>query len=239
VTTAARSTTTALLERLTTTYEAKADPTRAAAMRTYMRDQFEFLGIPTPLRRTLDREIVAGLPVPTEAELRTVALACFALEAREYQYFACDYLRRHVERCSPRFLTTARRLVTTLSWWDTVDALATRTVGGLVLAHRDLATTMDGWVRDRDIWVARTAILHQLTYRDRTDADRLFGYCLARADSSEFFLRKAIGWALREYSKTDAAAVRRFVRDHDRELSGLSKREALKWLERSARTPAR
>jgi 3-methyladenine DNA glycosylase AlkD len=229
----------ALLERLTATYEANADATRAVAMCAYMRGQFEFLGIATPARRALDREVVAGLAPPSEPELRNVAVACFALEPREYQYFACDYLRRHVARCSPRFLTTARRLVTTRSWWDTVDALATRTVGTLVLVHRDLATTMDRWVDDRDIWLARTAIIHQLMYKDRTDADRLFGYCLARAGSTEFFLRKAIGWALREYSKTDAVAVRRFVRDHDRDLSELSKREALKWLARSARTAAR
>ena len=89
------------------------------------------------------------------------------------------------------------------------------------------------------VWIARVAILHQLTYRERTDADRLFSMCLARAGDAEFFLRKAIGWALREYSKTDGAAVRRFVRDHDRDLSELSKREALKWLERRGGTSAR
>jgi len=228
-----------LLERLTATYEVNPDATRAVGMRAYMRDQFEYLGIPTPHRRALDRVIVAGLAPPTEAELRTVALACFDLAPREYSYFACDYLRKHITRCSPRFLTTARRLVTTKSWWDTVDALATRTVGSLVFAHPELAATMDRWVQDRDIWVARTAIIHQLTFKSRTDTDRLFTYCLARAGDREFFLRKAIGWALREYSKTDAAAVRRFVRDHDRELSELSKREALKWLGRPARTPAR
>ena len=204
-----------------------------------MRDQFTFVGIPTPERRALDRGIVARCPAPTEAQLREVALACFRLAEREYQYFACDYLRRHVRVCSPRFLTTARRLVTTKSWWDTVDALATRTVGGLVAAHPELAPTMDRWVLDRNLWIARAGILHQLTFRQRTDAGRLFAACLARADSSEFFLRKAIGWALREYSKTDPTAVRRFVREHDRELSELSKREALKWLGRSARTSAR
>ena len=81
----------ALLERLTATYEANADATRAVAMCAYMRGQFEFLGIATPARRALDREVVAGLAPPSEPELRTVALACFALEPREYQYFACDY----------------------------------------------------------------------------------------------------------------------------------------------------
>ena len=229
----------ALLAQLTDTYEAHRDPARAVAMAAYQRDQFAFFGIPTPERRALDREVVAGFAAPDEAALRAVALGCFDLDGREYQYFACDYLRRHVRVGSARFLTTARRLVTTKSWWDTVDALATRTVGGLVAAHPELAATMDRWVKDRDIWVARTAILYQLTYKDRTDADRLFANCLVCADSREFFLRKAIGWALREYSKTDAVAVRRFVRQHDRELSELSKREALKWLERPSRTSAR
>jgi 3-methyladenine DNA glycosylase AlkD len=208
-------------------------------MAAYMRDQFAFLGIATDARRALDREVVAGLPAPTEGQLRTVALVCFEREEREYQYFAVDYLRRHVRMCSARFLTTARRLVTTRSWWDTVDGIASRTVGPVVAAHPELGATMDRWVRDRNLWVARTAILHQLTFRERTDADRLFEMCLTRAADTDFFLRKAIGWALREYSKTDAAAVRRFVGEHDRELSELSKREALKWLRRRAGIPAR
>jgi len=103
--------------------------------------------------------------------------------------------------------------------------------------HR--AALMDEWIGDDDIWLARTAILHQNRFKGGTDADRLFRYCEVRAADTEFFLRKAIGWALREYSKTDAVAVRAFVAAHDRELSGLSKREALKWLDRrSARDGA-
>jgi 3-methyladenine DNA glycosylase AlkD len=96
---------------------------------------------------------------------------------------------------------------------------------------------MDAWIRHDDIWLARTAIIHQLHCKSATDADRLFDYCLRRAHDSDFFIRKAIGWALREYSKTDASAVRRFVREHDVELSGLSKREALKWIERGGNNP--
>ena len=207
-------------------------------MVAYMRGQFPFAGIPTP-ERALDREVLAGLPAPGETQLRSVALACFERDEREFQYFAVDYLRRHVRVCSPRFLTTARRLIVTKSWWDTVDGLASRTVGGLVAAHPELVPSMDRWVLDRNIWIARSALLHQLNSRTHTDAGRLFAMCLARADSTEFFLRKAIGWALREYSKTDADAVRRFVRDHEGELSELSKREALKWLTRRAGTPVR
>ena len=87
---------------------------------------------------------------------------------------------------------------------------------------------MDAWIVDEDMWVARTAILHQLRYKDSTDADRLFRYCRLRADHPDFFIRKAIGWALREYAKTDPEAVREFVLTNASRLSGLSKREALK-----------
>jgi 3-methyladenine DNA glycosylase AlkD len=228
-----------VLTQLVDTFAGARDPARAAAMAAYMRDQFPFLGIPGPAARALARGVLAGLPRPDEDAVRQVALGCWALPEREYRYFACDYLRRHVRVVSARFLATARGLVTTKPWWDTVDALASRTVGPIVAAHPELAPTMDRWVLDRDLWIARTAILHQLTYRDRTDADRLFAMCLARAGDTEFFIRKAIGWALREYSKSDAVAVRRFVREHRGELSELSKREALKWLGRRAGTSVR
>jgi 3-methyladenine DNA glycosylase AlkD len=89
---------------------------------------------------------------------------------------------------------------------------------------------MDAWAEDSNFWVVRTAILHQLRFKSATDSERLFRYCGMHAGDAEFFIRKAIGWALREYSKTDAAAVRRFVAEHEGELSGLSKREALLWL---------
>ena len=223
-----------LLDRLVASYEAARDPSAAEPMRRYMRDQFEFLGIPTPVRTTLDREITAGIDPPDEAELAHVAERAWELPYREYQYFACGYLRKHVKRAGPGFIDVAARLITTKSWWDTVDALATRTVGPLVRAHLGLVVTMDDWLDSDNMWLARTALLHQLTYKDATDVARLFRFCRARAGDREFFIRKAIGWALREYSKTDEAAVRGFVAKHGDELSGLSRTEALKWLERRA-----
>jgi 3-methyladenine DNA glycosylase AlkD len=217
-----------LLDRLTRTFEAARDPERAAGARAYMRDQFAFLGIPAPLQRTLARQVLAGLPRPGEPDLRAIAVACWALPEREYQYFATDLLRKHAGRCSAGFLDTIRLLVTTKSWWDTVDLLAAHPVGTLVTNHPALVATMDAWADDADMWLARTAILHQLRYGPRTDADRLFRYCLARSDHRDFFIRKAIGWALREYAKTDPAAVREFVEAHRADLSPLSVREALK-----------
>jgi len=218
----------AVLDHLTSTYGAAADADRAAAARAYMRDQFPFLGIPAPLQRSLTRKVLAGLDKPDEEDLRAVALGCWALAEREYQYFACTWLRRHAKICSAGFLDTARHLIVTKAWWDTVDTLAAHLVGPLVARHPELASTMDTWVRDNDMWLVRTAILHQIRYKESTDVARLFRYCTARAGHRDFFIRKAIGWALREYAKTDPAAVRAYVRAHEAQLSGLSIREALK-----------
>ncbi len=219
-----------ILDRLTTIYEGARDPVAAAPMVAYMRDQFAYLGLRAPVQSVLNREVLAGLPKPDEADLRDIAVACWGRPEREYQYFAIHLLRRRITVCSASFLEVVRDLIATLSWWDTVDALASRVVGPLVAAHRhDLIATMDAWAADENMWLARTAILHQLTFREATDTERLFGYCVAQAGHPDFFIRKAIGWALREYAKTDPDAVRSFVHHHP-ELSGLSKREALRRL---------
>jgi 3-methyladenine DNA glycosylase AlkD len=220
--------------RLTAAFEPAADPHRAPAMAAYMKGHFPYLGIPAPERRALTRVALAGLPTPTENDVAALALRCWALDPREYQYAATDHCVRHIQRCSAGFLPVVERLITTKSWWDTVDPLAARVVGPLVAASPELRAAMDEWLVSNDKWLARSALLHQLGYKAQTDADWLFAACLRRAADTDFFLRKAIGWVLREYSKTDAAAVRRFVADHDGELSGLSKREALNWLDRRA-----
>lgn len=216
----------AFLTRLTARFEAARDPARAAAQRAYMRDQFPFLGIGAPDQQSLTRAALAGLPAPTEDDLRSLALACWARPEREYQYAACFVLRRHVGRCSAGFLPTARTLIIEKSWWDTVDTLAAHTVGPLVLAHHELGDVMDAWARDENLWLVRTAILHQLRYREATSDRRLFTYCTAQASHPDFFIRKAIGWALREYSRTSPEAVREFVAATP--LSPLSTREALR-----------
>lgn len=217
-----------VLERLTVAYAAAADPVRAAGARAYMKDVAPFLGIPTPERRALSRAVLKGTPRPDEADCTAIALRCWELPEREYHYFAVDYLRRHVGRCSSGFLPVTRHLITTVSWWDTVDALAAHVVGGLVAADPKLTADMDAWIVDDDLWVARTALLHQLRYKDHTDTRRLFAYCLRQSGHTDFFIRKAIGWCLREYAKTDPEAVREFLARERGRFAPLSVREALK-----------
>ncbi len=219
-----------VLDRLDDRLTAAADPARAAAMTAYLRDQFTFAGVPAPALRALTREVLAGLPPPDEADLRAVVTGAWQRPHREYQYFACAYLRKHLAVPSPAFLADARTLITTKPWWDTVDALATRVVGRLVRRHPVLLGEMDAWSGAGDIWLIRTAILFQLHYGDETDTERLFGYCTRQAGHPDFFIRKAIGWALRQHARTDPEAVRGFLTDHRTRLSPLSLREAAKHL---------
>ncbi|MFZ3571912.1 DNA alkylation repair protein [Streptomyces sp. BH097] len=217
-----------LLARLPEAYGAAADPERAVRMRAYMKDVAPFLGLTSPVRRELTRAVLDGTPRPDESDLTAVALRCWALPEREYAYFAIDYLRRHARGLTSGFLPVARELITTVPWWDTVDLLAAHIVGGLVAADPKLRADMDAWIEDENLWVARTALLHQLRHKDATDQDRLFAYCLRQSGHPDFFIRKAIGWALREYAKTDPDAVRSFVAAHRGTLAPLSVREALK-----------
>jgi 3-methyladenine DNA glycosylase AlkD len=217
-----------VLARLVPTFEAARDPVRAEGQTAYMRDRFPFLGLTMAARRVLDREVLAGLPRPDERDLRAIALRCWDLPEREYKYFACDLLRAHLRVPGPEFLGTLRSLITTKAWWDTVDPLATRIVGGLVRRYPGLVATVDDWSTGDDLWLVRTAILHQLHYGAGTDTGRLFDYCTRQAGHPDFFVRKAIGWALRQYARTDPAAVRAYVDNHRDRLSTLSVREATK-----------
>jgi 3-methyladenine DNA glycosylase AlkD len=217
-----------IMARLDEAYPPAGDPARAVGAAAYMRNMFSFLGITMAEQTRLNRGVLAGLARPTEEDLVAVARACWARPEREYQYFACAYVRRHVRVATPRFVETVHWLITTRSWWDTVDTLAANVVGPLVQAHPALVTIMDAWIEDENLWLVRTAILHQLKYKQGTDAGRLFRYCARQASHRDFFVRKAIGWALREYSRNDPAAVRSFVDAHRTTLSPLSVREAIK-----------
>lgn len=226
----------AVVARLRNAFEPEADRTRASGAAAYMRGQFPFLGLRTPVRRRLAKHALRDLLPPTQGQLAAVARSLWREPEREFQHTGADYLRAHSGVAGAAFVDDLHHLVTTKSWWDTVDALAAHTAGPLVRRHPELAGVMDDWVDDADIWVARTALLHQLTFGRDTDAERLFDYCRRRSTDREFFLRKAIGWALRSYARHAPEAVADFV-DSTPALSGLSRREALKGVTRAGATP--
>ena len=215
-----------LVDRLREQLATVADPERAKAMAAYMRNQFPFLGVPSPKLKLALRAAEPGRLA--QAELTAVARRLWRLSEREYQYAACALLNRFVHGCGPDFIDVAHDLIVAKSWWDTVDTLASHTVGTLVHKHPQLVTRMDEWIGSDNIWLARTAILYQLRYKEATDVDRLFRYTLIKANHPDFFMRKAIGWALRQYAWVAPETVRAFVLANEAKFSGLTRREALK-----------
>jgi 3-methyladenine DNA glycosylase AlkD len=205
-----------------------ADPSSARDMARYMRDRFDFLGVTSPRRRAAVADTITAARRWTATDLIDFAERCWAEPEREFQYVGADVLKSGHGSFRPTDLTSLKTLVSTKSWWDTVDVLATWPVGSIISRHPEAAATMDEWIDDADFWVARTAILHQLRSKDQTDVDRLFRYALRRAGDSEFFVRKAIGWSLRQYAHCDPDAIARFVAVHSDELSNLTRREATK-----------
>lgn len=224
------------LSPLEKTYRKHADKQRAAAMAKYMKDKFEYFGIMSPVRKELDRDFLRQYGKPEADELSAIIKEAYRKPQREFQYFINELAKKYVKHLPEDFIETARVMLVTKSWWDTVDAVAADIVGGLVKQHPALLKTMDAWIDDENMWLQRTALLHQLRYKKQTDEKRLFAYCMKHAAQKEFFIRKAIGWALREYSKTNPAAVKKFVKNAP--LSNFSKKEAMKVIERANRANA-
>lgn len=195
-------------------------------MARYMRDRFEFLGVASTPRRTAAKSFIRSFDAQPPAAVIAITKQLWRRPEREFAYVGSDLLARQAKRLDAAHIDALHSFITTKSWWDTVDALAASVVGPMVTRHPQLTAAMDEWIADDNLWLARTAILHQLKYGKATDTDRLFRYCTAQAGHPDFFIRKAIGWALRQYARTDPEAVRRFVANHRAELSPLSIREA-------------
>ena len=210
-----------------------ASAARAAPMQAYMKGRFSFLGIATPQRRAATMPLIRAFRSPAATDLLSMADALWQQTEREYQYVAADLLARHHRQLSTAELPALLALVRERAWWDSVDSM-TGVIGDVLRRAREQDSTvqahMDVAVRDADFWVRRVAMLHQLGWRDAIDLQRLFAYAQRLAPEREFFIRKAIGWALRDCARHHPAAVRAFVEQLGDQLAPLSRREALKHL---------
>lgn len=222
------------VQALQTHLQPHANPTQAAPMAKYMRDQFAFLGIKTPQRRALLKTFVAANGLPALAELETILKDLWSLPEREYQYSALTLLDKLTKKLPADFVTVLEYLITHKSWWDTVDSLAGHNVAVHFKRYPQVRdATVATWRISDNFWLRRTTLLFQLSYKADTDVGLLFSLIHENLDSDEFFIQKAIGWALREYSKTDADAVVEFIQTTP--LPSLSAREGLKWLKTQGR----
>ena len=204
-----------------------ADPVRAVQMQAYMKNRFPFLGIPKPrLTAALKPHLKAAVREPIDWQKID---ACWQAEAREYQYAALELLRAAQRQLTPTDLPRLHRLITTKSWWDTIDFLD-RIVGGIALRYPEIHAVILDWSRDENIWLRRIAIGHQLLRKEKTDTELLAQILDNNLGQSEFFINKAIGWALRDYSKTNPEWVQGFIDRHRHKMAKLSLREAGKYL---------
>ena len=206
-----------------------ADSHRALEMKAYMRNQFEFLGIQTPARRSIFKTLPK---LPKDAKLiLQIAHELWEKPEREFRYVACDLLAKNVKLFKLDDLTLIKKLLQKDAWWDTVDSLS-GAIGNIVLNEKlkgqNSQTLMDQWLLDSDFWVRRSAMIHQLGWRDKTDIKRLQQYALQLSGESEFFIRKAIAWALRDYAWQNPEFVRTFVNQNVSVFSNLTIREATK-----------
>jgi 3-methyladenine DNA glycosylase AlkD len=210
-----------------------ASPSLADGMRAYMRSELPFRGVQKPQRTELLRRLVLEHPLDTPAEWEQVVRTLWddaSYREERYLALALTGLPRYAGWQRPALVPLYRHLIVTGAWWDYVDEIASRRIGPLLRSYPvEVEPIVREWSTDGDMWLRRTSIICQLGSKQDTDT-RLLAACIEpNIDDREFFLRKAIGWALRQHAKTDPAWVRAFVDSHPR-LSPLSRREAVKHL---------
>lgn len=212
---------------------AATDAGTAEGMSAYMRNQFPFLGLPTPIRRQIFKPYLAQLKkearTTSEVDREFVELS-WAEEGREFLYNALDYLAAVKKYLTPGHLAWLRSLAERKTWWCSIDRLD-RIIGDIALRYPELNDLLlNHWAVDKNFWIRRLVIDHQITRKDKTNPELLEAIIVKNFGSSEFFINKAIGWALRDYSKINPDWVRQFLQRHRGSMAPLSIREASKYV---------
>lgn len=216
------------INQLETAFQKHSNAENAFAMAKYMKNRFPFYGIKTTERRLVFKEIWKENKQEVSKNSRAIALALYAKKQRELHYCAIEILIKELKgNYQKEDIDFIEKLIITNSWWDSVDTIAKYILGQYLIEFPDcIETTVEKFSNSDNMWLTRSAILFQLDYKKETDFELLKAICIQHQSSTEFFIQKAIGWALREYAKTDSEAVKKFVLVNN--LKPLSRKEALK-----------
>jgi 3-methyladenine DNA glycosylase AlkD len=210
-------------------FQDQGNPEIAQGQMKYMRHQFEYFGLKAPQWVALAKTIHQELGFPEEPALTAFARRCFADDHREMHYFVLQTIEKSQKKQGPVLINLLEELICTRSWWDTVDWIA-KLVGIHFRRFPDqIVPVTERWMDSGNMWLQRVSMIFQLSYRDKTDKELMFRYIKRVAASKEFFLQKGAGWALRQYSRTNPAAVRAFVAENA--VSALTRREALRLMD--------
>jgi 3-methyladenine DNA glycosylase AlkD len=215
------------LRKVTEALAKEANSENAKEMKRYMKDNFEFFGVDATLRREVTRGFMQRKERPPYDALEGIAKKLWDFPEREYQYFGMELLEKYKNEFDENIIDLFEYIIINKSWWDTVDEISKKLVGNYFIrfpGNRD--KSIEKWVKSGNIWLQRNTLLFQLRYKENTDVKLLFSLVKRLKDIDEFFIQKAIGWALREYSKIDPEVIEGFVDGH--KLSPLSYREAKK-----------
>ncbi len=213
-------------------FEASYDAENALTMAHYMKDHFEFYGIKSEYRKMICKNFLSEYGMPPINETENLVKELWKYDEREYQYFAIGLLERQIRQATPDHIKLLEFMLINKSWWDTVDLIASHLVGSLFAQYPELISQYTGkWVESDNKWLKRAALLYQLKYKEKTNKTLLFDMIYQLKNEKEFFIQKAIGWILREYSKTDPRSVKNFVKRSS--LAPLSEREAMRIINKS------
>jgi 3-methyladenine DNA glycosylase AlkD len=208
-----------------------ADPVKALEMAAYMKTDMPFYGVQKPDREPIIKELKANFAPASQADYEAAVLALWRLKHREEKYMAINYAGLFRQYVSPASLPLYERLIREGQWWDFVDAISSDLLGGALLNYpQQVRPVVEDFSNDNDFWIRRASLLAHLGHKKETSHKHLFAYCKKMAHEKEFFIRKGIGWALREYSKSEPERVVRFLRENRTTLSPLSLREGAKHL---------
>jgi len=217
------------LESLTLEFNRNANTQIAAGQKAYMRDQFDYFGIKSPLRREIQKPFLVRSYLPPKNELEQIIKVLWSKPQREYQLFAQELVFKYTKLFDKGDIKLLEFMVTHKSWWDTVDYIAIKLIGLYFERFPEqLNLYIEKWLASGNIWLQRCCLLYQLKNKDKIDSNKLEYIIQKLLGSKEFFINKAIGWILREYSKTNPKWVKAFVANND--LATLSHREALRLL---------
>ena len=217
------------IDNLVKIFRSNANRQDAIQFERYMRNQFQFIGIRSPRRKEISRPFLRRENLPDLDNTDQIVRQLWDLPEREFQYFAMDLVGKYVKKAEIDIITLLEHMVINKSWWDTVDLIAGTQVGNYFKKYpQQIIPCTEKWMAVDNFWLQRTALLFQLKYKQSTDEDLLYTYIKRLCHLKEFFIQKAIGWSLREYSKTNPLSVEQFVKANQAELAPLSKREALK-----------
>ena len=209
-------------------FESKEDKENAIAMSKYMKNMFDFYGLPTPKRKEIYNDFIK-LEKKSKKIDWTFLDKCYEDSHREFQYLVSDYLLAMKEYVTFEDISKIQNYITQKSWWDTIDFLC-KVIGDVELRDPRVKKLMLKWSNDENIWIKRSAIEHQLNLKDKTDCELLEKIIVNCFGTDEFFINKAIGWALREYSKTNPKWVRDFIDKYNDKMNNLSIKEASKYI---------